>query len=56
MVEQCKLWSPRDVDVVVEHRSAPLTLDAHLLRSSFTLIAEREPALTHRFYDNLFAD
>ncbi len=32
-----------------------MTIDADLLRSSFALIAEREPHFTRRFYDNLFA-
>lgn len=31
-----------------------MTIDADLLRGSFALIAEREPHLTRRFYDNLF--
>jgi hemoglobin-like flavoprotein len=33
-----------------------LSLDAQLLQSSFALIAEREPSVTHRFYEILFAD
>jgi len=32
-----------------------VTIDADLLRESFALIAQREPHLTRRFYDNLFA-
>ena len=31
-------------------------LNAEVLRTSFALIAEREPSVTHRFYENLFAD
>jgi hemoglobin-like flavoprotein len=32
-----------------------MALNVELLRGSFALVAEREPELTHRFYDNLFA-
>lgn len=32
-----------------------MALDAALLRSSFALVVERQPALTHRFYEVLFA-
>lgn len=31
-----------------------MALNADLLRSSFALVAEREPQLTHRFYELLF--
>jgi hemoglobin-like flavoprotein len=31
-------------------------LDVELLRSSFALVVEREPELTARFYEHLFAD
>jgi len=33
-----------------------MSLDIHLLRSSFALVVEREPELTRRFYEILFAD
>jgi hemoglobin-like flavoprotein len=32
-----------------------MALDPHRLRSSFALVIEREPLLTRRFYENLFA-
>jgi hemoglobin-like flavoprotein len=31
-----------------------MALDVELLRSSFNLVLEREPEITHRFYDHLF--
>jgi hemoglobin-like flavoprotein len=31
-----------------------MSLNADVLRSSFALVLEREPNLTHRFYDELF--
>jgi hemoglobin-like flavoprotein len=34
----------------------PVSLDIELLRDSFELLVEREPAITHRFYQHLFAD
>jgi hemoglobin-like flavoprotein len=33
-----------------------VSLDAPLLRDSFQLVVEREPAITARFYQHLFAD
>jgi hemoglobin-like flavoprotein len=33
-----------------------VSLDAELLRKSFELIVDRDPAVTHRFYQHLFAD
>ncbi len=33
-----------------------MALDATQLRSSFELVVEREPQLTQKFYDRLFAD
>jgi len=32
-----------------------MALDVPLLRSSFALVADKEPEITARFYDNLFA-
>jgi hemoglobin-like flavoprotein len=36
-------------------RSPPMSLNVPLLRSSFELVLGREPDLTHRFYEVLFA-
>ena len=33
-----------------------MSLDVELLRDSFQLVVEREPAITRRFYQHLFAD
>jgi hemoglobin-like flavoprotein len=36
--------------------ASPVSLDVTLLRDSFQLIVDREPAITARFYRHLFAD
>jgi hemoglobin-like flavoprotein len=33
-----------------------VSLDVELLRDSFQLVVERDPAITHRFYQHLFSD
>src|SRR4029079_19743810 len=40
---------------IVAIRRKPMSLNVPLLRSSFELVVERQPQLTHRFYEILLA-